>query len=362
MSSDQLSIILNEFNQLKQDFKEMSTEICLLKNENKNLKERVINLEKINNIEMKKQRKSITFENLSTDIIKQFDNYNDIRPNTIKNHKTRIKKMKQFFPKIDFINDFKTFEKELLNMKLKLGTIKGYFATLSRVIHTVDPANKKLTDRCNEIMQEIGSKTSEKSNEKTDKDIKNWMSWSNIIKKRNQFLKQKNKNLQEQTDELLISLYTFIEPRRNCWLHLRLLQKSDDQNNREFNYYDFENKKLIINNYKTVKKFGRCVFDLSKKSPELMNILDSYVINVLLENKDNVFFRMRDGNPVTKSSQFTKKVTAMSTRVLQKEINSTLFRKIYSTDILKEVTEKSEQSAKNMGHSVGTRQKYYIKK
>lgn len=105
-----------------------------------------------------------------------------------------------------------------------------------------------------------------------DKEINDKISMDDVKKLRNEYqLKIKN-NILHHYDVyyLLCSLYSYLPPLRSED-YINTLIKNDDTNIDSDNYFDYENKQLVFNHYKTKKIHGRRIIDVPNELCEIIN-------------------------------------------------------------------------------------------
>lgn len=190
--------------------------------------------------------------------------------------------------------------------------------------------------------------------EKTTKQQENWMDWEEVLQhyallyKRVLPLWTKTKLTPAETDALmdvvLLSMYVLVPPRRStdyAKFKLRDIDTSKD------NYLG--KGKLIFNDYKTDKTYGR---QEVKVPPKLKTILNKWATK---HNNDYLLFD-RQGRPLTNS-----KITLRLNRIFEgKKISSSMLRHIYLTHLYRDMPalRQMEDTAKDMGHSIDEAMRY----
>src|SRR5210317_259877 len=150
---------------------------------------------------------------------------------------------------------------------------------------------------------------------------------------------------------LVLSLYTDIHPRRNQdYLLMKITDDYDKEgeDKTEYNWYDKKNKKLIFNKYKTSKTYGKQEVDISKNKSLLSN-LKMY----LKHRRDNDNWLL-----VKWSSQYFKQdndITRELNKIFGGNFSVNSLRHYYVTNKYKDIKDDAEK----MGHSVGTSQTIY---
>jgi len=165
------------------------------------------------------------------------------------------------------------------------------------------------------------------------------------------------------TAHLLFSILVEI-PRRNELASLeiitrRLYNRLTQQDKISNNYILMEksNIELILNEYKTSKKYSEQIIPLPKN---IQRLVRSYIKTMKLKTGDRLF-------NMTNNSM-TQLLVRTSRKYIGKDISTTMIRHIYlsnkyseskkqNTELLKE----QEKDAKLMAHSVGVQQAVYVK-
>ena len=188
-----------------------------------------------------------------------------------------------------------------------------------------------------------------KSNKPIEKQKKAYISLNEINKIRN--------NLEiGSLDRLILSLYTDIPPLRSDFGECKILENYGDIDESK-NYIILNDKKLILNQFKTKKKYNTLNLDI----PE---ILVSEIRESIKKNPREYLFLNREKKPYTNKRAFNLFINGRLKKILNKP-NFTLlmFRHIYITD--NKIHEKSileqEQIAQKMADSISLQQRYSFK-
>jgi hypothetical protein len=210
------------------------------------------------------------------------------------------------------------------------------------------------------------------TDEKTEKQKDNWLSWADVVKVRDGLRSETNplsigargRSLDDEDftkllEYLLVSLYTYIPPRRNKdYSEMRVVKKYRPSMSDEFNYYDREGRQFIFNTYKTAKRYGQ---QIEKVPDELVSVLELYLkfhpLRKLASYPLIVNSLGEELNPVNG-------ITRVLNRVFGKNLGSSMLRHIYLSDKYGSSGKKSEmeEDAEKMAHSVGVQQGIYVKK
>jgi len=229
----------------------------------------------------------------------------------------------------------------------------------------------KLRKAYYDLMLEKSNEIKEKeSDEPTEEQKKNWISWDDVKKRFEELKKEvdevtKNKNLNKnQYDTLLyymiLSLYVISPPRRNKdYQFMNVVYKNTDKLSKDKNYLAYSENKFYFNVYKTSKKYGQKVEDISE---ELKKIIDLYlkfhpkIKGKVSKSVDTPFLVSYDGNTLSQVNSMTK----LFNKIFGKRISSSALRHIFLSDKYGDTVKDMKEDAEKMGHTVET-QKTYIK-
>ena len=205
-----------------------------------------------------------------------------------------------------------------------------------------------------------------KKQEKTEKEIKNWIKWEDVSKKHvvlqsvfNMGVKSSDlyiKTLSDMNLYVLLSLYVMIPPRR-CLDYAVLKHQNYDK--QKDNYVDLKKKVIVFNEYKTSKKYGTQTFPIPKN---LLLVLKQW-IKILnreteLVNSDYV---------IVTEDHNTVEITKLLNGIFKpKRVSCNMLRHSYVTYYYENKKgipslEELEQLASQMAHSV-TQSLQYIRK
>jgi len=159
---------------------------------------------------------------------------------------------------------------------------------------------------------------------------------------------------------LIIAIYTILRPRRLADFAPMYVVASEKDIEEGKNYLinpdeTNKNKKMIIQDYKTAKHYGKVEFKLNAKLAKIINMVRQY------NNEPSLLLNKRV-LPMT-SNQLGKVVTDVFKRYTGKHITVTQLRKLYvSQNIDMMELEKADKIAADMAHSTKVQRKYYFKK
>jgi hypothetical protein len=181
----------------------------------------------------------------------------------------------------------------------------------------------------------------------TQKD--NWIEWADVESKYNKLKKDAEMFMKDETPDkhkldiikmyVLLSMFVLIDPRRSLdyvQFKIRNIDKSTD------NYMDAKTNKLIFNQYKTAKNYGKQDIDLPK---ELKKIITKWMT---INTSD---YLIPDSTGGISSSN---KITNMFYKFFNKKVSVNMLRHSKLTTVYKDIPGLSEmkQRATNMGQSL----------
>ncbi len=263
-------------------------------------------------------------------------------------------------------------------------TKRIYLISIVSALRT-DEKMKKLYQKYRELMENKNKEIREQSdkNEMTETQKENWITWEEV-KNKIQTLQNSVSNYkrnpalfyENQWNQLLklvvLSLYYFVPPRRNDYLHMNVIYDSRLANDDNKNYLILDivdpknTPKFVFNKFKTAKKEGKVEQEIPD---ELLDIINNYLhyhpilkrmkINKKTARTINVPFLVEyDGTPVGKN---LNGITRILNKIFHpKKVSSSMLRHIYLSSKYGDVLNEMKNDSKNMSHSIGT-QKEYIK-
>jgi hypothetical protein len=250
-------------------------------------------------------------------------------------------------------------------------TRKSMFITIMGTIKHSSAVNKKKTyiavrDWAEDQIKDI-NKSAPGEGVKSQKQIDNWVDWSEVIQKREELKElvdsfgrrvtqsQYNKVLQYLT----LSLYTMIPPRRALdYQSMYIVKQWGEDMSDKKNYLSLKDNKLVFNVYKTAKTYGRQSFLFGDDLREVIEKYLSYYPTGWTKKSDNEPLlvdysgeRMCSNNVITR---LLNKVFA------PKKVSVNLLRHIFLSDKYGSELEEMKDDANAMGHSLGM-QRAYVK-
>jgi len=224
---------------------------------------------------------------------------------------------------------------------------------------------------------------SKANNKMSEKELTNWMDYKDIVKIRDNKLKElkkkkitvssmqklNNKDFNLLQQYLVLSLYTMMPPRRNDYAVMKIVNKKQYNS---LSDSDKKNNNYLINNSKVSKQFSygtnAVKSGTGENDTQIINIpkdLNS-VLNLWLNyNKtDNLLVIVKDGEY---HSTTRNNLTEFINRIFKpynKSISTSMLRKIYLTYMFpeeQEIKSKKQKIAEQMNHSISVQQNLYVK-
>lgn len=155
---------------------------------------------------------------------------------------------------------------------------------------------------------------------------------------------------------VLISMYTEIPPVRNDYWNLRIYNEDPNDDNNNYMIIRGDNNPIIVlQKYKTSKKYGKLVINLNDK-------LSKEIRDSLVKDLRTYLFTTTKGYKYKTSSEFGIWANGVLKELFGPGFNLTMFRYIYISrrDLCLEKKSIAEQEmiAKIMGHSINMQHQY----
>jgi len=308
-----------------------------------------------------------------TDIIKKARP--NIKDNSVKMYVNNLSKLMDLFESdnLDFLKEEKKVHEKLQN--LSENTIRNYLNSILVYLMAVDKDDKfkdeikiygDQRDELNEKYEQSHSsgKISEKQKENLI-DIKEIYGMIETIGKEIKDKKIKKKEEITAKEKQLLMIYIIYNiyvrlPMRNDVAGMEAISKREynkltDDDKKANNYLVIEKGKMtmILNKYKTSKKYEENKIEIPKDLEKLLRLY-------LRINGMGTLFTTSTGKPLTRN-ELSQLLLRTSKKYLDKNISTTMLRKIYLSSKYSDVKEEMKKDAKIMGHSVDTQQKIYVK-
>jgi len=314
------------------------------------------------------------------DLIKKLQD-KSLSENSIKLYVRNLEKLNDNQPlkNLNFLKDVSGTLEKLKDKKPN--TVRAYLISISVALSVIKGDNKvlnKLFDEFHKLMLETAGEirnnnTHEVSEEKKD----DFIEWKQVEEKYNELVDKANKIKGKELTEtqynnilslMVLALYYHHPPRRNkdyqlCRVVTKCGKTPVESLPDNSNYICLDSKKFVFNQFKTAKKEGQVVIDIS---PELFKVIELYLNYHPLfpktrKDRKNVnipFLVDYQGTPLTKINDITR----LLNKIFGKKIGSSMLRSIYLTSKYGDVKQEQEEDAKMMSHTTDTQNETYIKK
>ena len=300
-----------------------------------------------------------------------------LKKSSIENYIRNVKKLNgnNEIKSLDFLNNPDDLIEKLKkdeNRVTKDTTIRNYLTSALVVLDALDDNSKdELIKKYQKILKEYAEKINLKyiSNEKNEKESKNWLSFDELkeiqkdyekkvnemdLNKKNHITPKNNKTLLYY---LISSLYTLHVPLRLDWANMHYTKNKKDTEDKSKNWFFDKgtySKIIYLNDYKTQKKFGNVEMKLDKELSKIINLYRKF-------NTGDYFLLNSRGFRMSQNS--LSKMIPQVFKKGNKTINLNMIRKSKTSSVIDvEQMKKEQQLAKDMLHSQSIQQTVYAKK
>ena len=271
------------------------------------------------------------------------------------------------FKNMAFLKNFDVIQNKMND--LAESTQKTYYAAITSTLSLIKDtaAYKKTYTHWHEKMMAAAKADREKdTSEKSEKEEKNWIEWSQVLKIKTDLQKKVaefsgNKLITAPQYDLILqlmvlSLYTDVPPRRNQdYQHMYVVKKWTEKEPTDRNYLDYDGHQFVFNVYKTAKTHGQQKVAIPA---DLMA-----VVQVFLKHHPNhkgakkfapsfAFLVTSDGSALSAVNAITR----ILNRVFDKKVAASMLRHIYLSN--KYDVKEMKQDADAMGHSMAEQRSY----
>ncbi len=293
---------------------------------------------------------------------------------------TNLEELEDFDKVIEFISNetYRNKPTSKTTQKMRVASILNALVSVdeNKFKDTIDKYRNKLFDFNKKIDKDI----TDRKGDLSEKDKNNYITFNDVKKTFNYYNKQiKDFDLNKKTKKtltsveaqilqkfLVISLYSLLPPRRNEYASVITVDLKDYKNESERdkqtkNYLIFinrDNKKLILNDFKTNTN-GAYIRNITKKDTinKIFNLWRKF-------NKENRFLLKTIRGTQMSNNTLTKYLNILFRPVFpDKQISTSLLRKAFSTQDdkkeFKETFNKMVKDSDDMGHDIKTQLKYY---
>jgi hypothetical protein len=260
-------------------------------------------------------------------------------------------------------------------------TQKGFVSTIVSVLDFVkhSPAYKKAYNYYSQWLEnateETLNKMAESGNEMTEREKKEWIPWSDVLRIRKTIREivagfcNRPKLEKHQYEELLkyviLCLYTCFPPERNQNYQLcYIVPEITDDLPKDRNYLSLLEQKFVFNVYKTAKTYGTEGFSFladTEDNDTFREALKCYLkYHPLMKGKKGRNFSVPllvdyGGSPFLQPNAITRRLNASFSG---KKIGASMLRHIYLTGKYGGTLASMKEDSKAMGHSLNTQRAY----
>jgi len=263
----------------------------------------------------------------------------------------------------DNLNVFNNVENVVnyINTKKSYLTKRNYLNSVIVLLQADKDENQHLINDYVIIRDEYNEryKMEQATGVKTDKQIKNWITISQIY----EIIKDLEQNLNEEQNMIWHFMLNFWlnYPIRNDLQYTEIItkRKYDNLLNSEIkkkNYFVLDDRPFLsLSQYKTCKKYG-------VKKIYINNNMKKILLKYLAVNPTKYILYNKDKSPMS-SQDITANFQSLFHKYYpKKNISTNMLRHIISTEKFGKTIDQMTKLANIMGHDLGTQQKIYIKK
>ena len=308
-----------------------------------------------------------------TALVNKLKEEKGLSDSSIKMYVRNLEKLNDDMPlkNLNFLKDTEGVLNKLSDYKEN--TKRGYLISICSAL-SLDKdtkSKKKLYDQYFKLMIDKNKelKAVEKTNEMTETQKENWITWKEVEEKLKE-LKDKvakfsgSKEINEHNyntllSYVILSLYYYKQPRRNLDYQKMIVVKNDDPMLPiTFNYLAWDNKEFIFNVFKTSKKEGQ---QREEIPAELMDIITTYFkfhpyfkthpiskVKKANNNTNQYFLQYYNGTPLDKVNSITR----ILNKIFDKSVGSSMLRHSFLSNKHTGLIEVLKDDAEAMGHSV----------
>jgi integrase len=240
---------------------------------------------------------------------------------------------------------------ELMNAVENVNTRKSYMTAVVGVLESINiPAYNKINVHYKNALNTFKVDYNKiDKNEKSATQSKNWIEWSEVEALQKKLAATADKVTKNDIDNnngasidaleqnLLLSLYTMIPPRRNADFYEMVIGKAGEKNK---NYYDGD--KFILNVFKTSRSRGSEIIEVPDN---LKKVVDNYIQLMRLKDGHYLLYNGSKRSPI--------KITRELNHIFGKKISSSMLRHIWNTHLFGDVIDKIKENSIALGHSMG---------
>lgn len=284
---------------------------------------------------------------------------------TVKQYLQRLKTVNdgKALTSLTFLNKVDVVDKKIEEMDLKFSTKVSYYTAISATLSCYKKYAKlykvyqdKMINMANTLKEQLAE------NQKTEQQEKSMIPWQQIISKRDELSKELEKidGMTEKTWDkflqyLLISLYTYIPPRRvQDYAYMYFVENYPEDMDENKNYYVVSQGQFIFNKYKTSNVYGQQIIDAPTDLCRVMVRFIHHYLNRWPAGKEHKLLVNYDGESIN----MTAGIGRILNRALGAHVGATALRHIYVSEKFGEQLKDRKQVANMMAHRLGTQGEY----
>lgn len=296
----------------------------------------------------------------------------NVKESTIKMYESNLKKLKKMFDSedYDFLKDIDSVKDKLKN--LHYTSQRNYYNSIIILLMALNHKKEydKLLNEYNSLRDDLNKQYEEENAKGTisEKQKANFVSLEEIkkmISRMEEDLKGWKKKDLKQSEKMLLVVYMIYQihirlPLRNDLSNCMAIRKSEynklSDKDKEDNNYLVVNKSdmfFVLNKFKTSKKYEELKFSVPK---DLEKLLRAYIRKTGM----GVLFKSSTGKPYSRNA-ISQLLLKTSKKYIDKNISTTMLRKIVLSDKFSETKKEMEKMSKITGHSTETMNKIYVK-
>lgn len=264
----------------------------------------------------------------------------------------------------------KDTDKVITALKEKASTTqRNYIATILKItsLPKYKKTYKKAYDEYTAHFKKKVDEIQEVSGKKTEKQKENWISLNELKEVQQKYKDAVNvwfgksqitlRQYNELLNLLIVSLYTETIPRRaEDYYKMKVVNKTKDATEDDYNYFVRKEKKFIFRSFKTAKTHGEEQTTVPESLITVINMFEKY------KPESDCFIVKMNGSCFDLQPDFSRAVSlAFGKYITDKKISINLIRNIYATEKYKTDKKDKEETAKAMGTSVKMLDSVYTK-
>jgi len=236
------------------------------------------------------------------------------------------------FDNLNFLNDYDRVMQSLANENLNTKKNRLIAIVVSLQATKADP---KLIEKYTKEMIDLANKSNEnyKKQEKSQKQVDNWVEYEDLVNLANTMLSRLKKHSILSKDELTRAEYNLLQeyvvlrfylnfPLRNDLADVKVIDNKEADNKVDnFLLVDGNNVSLLLNDYKTVKTFGSQEYKIDSKFSKIIKIF-------LKHNTSGYFITKSNRTDAITPNGITKLLNRLFKRELDKTVSTSMIRHI----------------------------------